>query len=310
MERDNVQAFNAAEQLEAASHNAHLDKMHRRADTIEKRVDQMSLGREERATLMWSLNKEWAYTDQEIIVTGIIMSATTPLQAHKPEYIRRYAEDQPAISTGFVMIPFASNARGVKDDEASISNKIAYSFMLDNQDIYMLRHECLADFPNDTVEAAERQLLYFHNEELVRIQQLLEANHPSIEPVLALSDYTLKVQQYDMYGMNYVADMESYLNAVVPCDSPFPYMTRFDGSVYEKTDEGCALVASTHKDLLVQPEGVRLFPNNEVQPDKSVVYDPYVEITVFHADRKQKNTTLFVPIKQVEYLTPIRARFK
>lgn len=310
-ERQSI-TFNAFERLESVDRDPFDDLIRQLAKKLEADINSDIIAPDAGRERLVELNSLWPYAEQELPVSGFAFLPRQNLPTGESGYDVEEVVDEKLLSKGMSVIALATELEG----ETLLRYEVCLLFVRNGSMICMPLNDTTYEAPLRHPEVAEKNLLYFHNDQTLEVHRSIEAWQGEMHPIFSLADYSTKVMKGDVERVQYIEDMGLYLTGHFHFDTQVPYLIALseEGSLYV-VDKVANPGGDTYTQVdrrrlsgLCRPGRIKLLPEDVDTVADEQLYIPHLEVILYGPELGSEEYAMYTPIKEIETFVSIRSQ--
>lgn len=296
--------FDAFERLESIDRNPYDDLIRQSAKKLQADMNAEDADPEEGRERLAELNAMWPYMEQLLPVSGFAFLPQHDSSFGEQNYKVEQVVNETLVSKGLSFIALSTSF----EEEKLVRAEICLLFIRNDNVICMPLNDATYDFPLRHPEIAEKNLLYFHNEQTLEVHRRIESWQDKSDPIFSLADYSINVSSGNTDHSQYAEDMGSYLTGHFRFDMQLPYLISVSekGPLYISDERGYIQVDHNKLSGLCAPGEIVFFPEDAGALTKEIAYIPHLEITLHGPGIDSDPRVVYVPIKYIEKFVSVR----
>lgn len=296
--------FDAFERLESIDRNPYDDFIRQSAKKLEADINTGDADPVEAKERLAELNAMWPYVEQSLPVSGFAFLPQHDALSGEQAYTVEPVVNETLVSKGLSVIALSTSF----EEEKWIRAEICQLFMRNDNVVCMPLNDTKYELPSRHPEMAEKNLLYYHNEQTLEVHRRIESWQGESDPIFSLADYSINISNSNIDRARYIEDMSSYLTGHFRFDTQLPYIVAVSekGPLYISDEQGYAQADHNKLSGLCNPGAIVLFPEDASVVMEEATYIPHLEIMLHGRGIDSDPRVVYVPIKHIEKFVSVR----
>lgn len=288
--------FDALENLEHLAHSDYIDTMFSNAQKMEDELNKDPSAIYKINNCIKKLDDDWMYMDQSFPVSGLAHVATGQISDGLPEYTMIKFKEADMTSQGFVALTF----QVYMDDEEITLHRIALYFECEEEHIAILRENLISEIPDQTVESAEKRLLYHYMDDVKKVLDRLERYEvPENEAlIMKFTDYVVDLYPFVEQQEEFKKDFETYLFSVMQLDPATRYQIDYNTTQLDDFAE------PSYSRVYARPNRIAIMPAKAYDKSSPQRHNLWIDISILNETTNECTESLTLPLHALRSFKP------